>query len=63
MVEHTLMYAVVGTRDIVARGLAQFVEQTGVDEVIATGHIYDHAARLHSFEILAEAAALNPLPR
>ena len=31
-----------------------FVERTGVDEVILTGHIYDHAARLRSFELVAE---------
>ncbi len=54
MVEHTLQYAIVGTRDGVARGLAEFVERTGVDEVIVAGHIYDHAARLHSFEIVAD---------
>lgn len=54
MVEHTLMYTIVGTHETVARNLASFIERTGVDEVIATGHIYDHEARLHSFEILAE---------
>ncbi len=63
MVEHSLMYTIVGTRDMVTRGLAQFAERTGVDEVIATGNMYDHRARLHSFEILADAATLNPIPR
>lgn len=55
MVEHMLMYTIVGTRDVVARDLASFIDRTGVDEVIVTGHIYDHAARLHSFEIVADA--------
>ncbi len=59
MVEHSLMYTIVGTREMVARGLAKFVERTGVDEVIATGHIFDHRARLRSYEILADAATLN----
>jgi hypothetical protein len=63
MVEHSLMYTLIGTGDMVARGLTQLVERTGVNEVIATGSIYDHQARLHSFEILADAAALNPIPR
>ncbi|MBV8656118.1 MAG: MsnO8 family LLM class oxidoreductase, partial [Candidatus Eremiobacteraeota bacterium] len=64
MVDHSLMHTIVGTPDMVERGLAQFVERTGVDEVIATGHIYDHRARLNSFEILAEAiSGRNPRSR
>ena len=54
MLEHALHYAILGTRDGVARGLADFIERTGVDEVIVAGTIYDHAARLHSFEIVAD---------
>ncbi len=56
MVEQTLRYAIVGTRDTVVRGVASFVQHTNVDEVIVTGMIYDHAARLRSFEIAAQAA-------
>ncbi len=54
MVEHTLTYTIAGTRETVARDLAEFVDCTDVDEVIVTGHMYDHGARLHSFEILAD---------
>ena len=54
MVDHTLMYTIVGTRETVGRDLAAFIDRTGIDEAIVTGHIYDHAARLHSFEILAD---------
>jgi hypothetical protein len=32
-----------------------FVRATGVDELMTTAMIYDHAARLRSFELLAEA--------
>jgi hypothetical protein len=31
-----------------------FLEETGADEIIATAQIYDHAARLHSFELAAQ---------
>ncbi len=45
-----------GSRDTVRRGLAGFIERTGVDEVIVASAIYDHAARLRSYEIVAEVA-------
>jgi len=53
MVESTLMYAIVGGPQTVARRLKTFIEQTGVDEVIVTGQTFDHGARLRSFEIVA----------
>ena len=37
-------------------GIAAFAARTGADELILTGQIYDHAARLRSFEIAAAAA-------
>ncbi|MFN4090795.1 MAG: LLM class flavin-dependent oxidoreductase [Alphaproteobacteria bacterium] len=55
MVAQALACAVVGDPDQVRRGLADFVERTGADEIMATGQIYDHAARVRSFEILADA--------
>jgi luciferase family oxidoreductase group 1 len=51
-----LATAVVGSPETVRQGLAAFVEQHAPDEVIVTAQIHDHAARIHSFEILAEAA-------
>jgi alkanesulfonate monooxygenase SsuD/methylene tetrahydromethanopterin reductase-like flavin-dependent oxidoreductase (luciferase family) len=54
MVAHSLAYAVVGGPDTVKRGLAEFIAGTGVDELMVTAQIYDHAARLRSFEIAAE---------
>lgn len=45
--------SVVGSRDAVRRGLEAIVEATGADELMLTGQIYDHGARLRSFEILA----------
>jgi luciferase family oxidoreductase group 1 len=43
----------VGSRETVARGLNRFVEETAADEVMVAAAIYDHAARLRSYEILA----------
>jgi len=43
----------VGSPETVARGLLKLIDVTQPDEIIATGHIYDHAARLRSFELLA----------
>ncbi|HEX2735330.1 MAG TPA: LLM class flavin-dependent oxidoreductase [Polyangiaceae bacterium] len=46
-------YAVVGNPQTVRQGVADFVSATRVDEVMTTAMIFDHAARLRSFEILA----------
>jgi luciferase family oxidoreductase group 1 len=43
-----------GSPDIVRRGLSEFAERTGVDEIIVASAIYDHAARLRSYEIVAD---------
>ncbi len=56
MVDRSLACRVVGGPEAVRRGLAEFVRQTGPDEVMITGNIFDHQARLHSFEIAAQAA-------
>jgi hypothetical protein len=34
--------------------LAAFIAETGVDEIMITAQIFDHAARLRSFEIAAD---------
>jgi len=50
----TLLVSVVGSPETVERGLLKFVQVTQPDEIIATTHIYDHAVRLRSFELLAD---------
>jgi len=52
---HMLTYAVVGGPETVRAGLRRFIELTAADEVMVTGSVYDHAARLRSFAIVAEA--------
>jgi luciferase family oxidoreductase group 1 len=44
----------VGSSDTVRSGLGRFVADTGADEVIVAAAIYEHAARLRSYELLAE---------
>lgn len=44
----------VGRPDLVHRQLRQFAERTGVDEIIVASAIHDHAARLRSYEMLAD---------
>jgi luciferase family oxidoreductase group 1 len=45
----------VGTRETITEGLAAFIQETQADELMISGHIFDHAARLRSFSIAAEA--------
>jgi len=54
-VEHALRHAIVGSPDTVRRGLDAFIRLTAADELMVTGHIYDHAARLRSLELVADA--------
>ena len=44
----------IGSPETVRRRFQELLEQTRADEIIATAQIYDHAARLHSFEIATE---------
>ncbi|GAA5787177.1 LLM class flavin-dependent oxidoreductase [Chitiniphilus shinanonensis] len=53
-VAHALACAVVGSPETVRQGLADFIADTGADELMVTGQIHDHAARLRSFEIVAQ---------
>ncbi|BCG61537.1 LLM class flavin-dependent oxidoreductase [Paenibacillus sp. URB8-2] len=47
-------YAVVGDKAAVRERMQQILEETEADEWIIASQIYDHAARLRSYEILAE---------
>ena len=62
-----LSCSVVGSPEAVRAGLGALVEQTGADELIVAAAIYDHGARIRSYEILAEVvqtggANLRDLP-
>jgi luciferase family oxidoreductase group 1 len=44
-----------GSKETITNDLQQFLDQTQVDEIMATAHIFDHQARLRSYGLLAEA--------
>jgi luciferase family oxidoreductase group 1 len=52
-VSSRLLRSFVGSADTARSGLAQFAEETAADELIVASAIYDHAARLRSYELLA----------
>jgi len=54
ILEQTLSSAIVGDQDTVRRGLDDFTDRTGTNELMVTSQIFDHAARLRSFEIVAQ---------
>jgi luciferase family oxidoreductase group 1 len=53
MLDDVLACAAIGAPDTVLGRLAELVGRTGADELILTSQIYDHRARLRSFEIAA----------
>jgi alkanesulfonate monooxygenase SsuD/methylene tetrahydromethanopterin reductase-like flavin-dependent oxidoreductase (luciferase family) len=48
-------YTFSGSKSTLKKQLTAFIEDTGIDELMATGHIYDQQAKLKSFSILYEA--------
>ena len=55
MASDSLLVSVVGSPETVRKGLARFVDVTNPDELMIAGLIYDQAARLRSYEIVAES--------
>ncbi|MET3114469.1 luciferase family oxidoreductase group 1 [Pedobacter sp. CG_S7] len=53
-VNQMLSCTFVGSKDTIAEDLQAFLDQTQVDEIMATSHIFEHQARLHSYELLAD---------
>jgi luciferase family oxidoreductase group 1 len=52
-----LARSIVGAPDTVRAGIAALVAETGADELMVVSDVYDHGARLHSFELMAAANA------
>jgi len=55
LVDSRMAIAAVGGPDTVRLRLEQVLQATGADELIFVSDLYDHASRLRSFEIAAEA--------
>ena len=51
-----LSCTVVGGPETIRQGVQELVKRTGADELIVAAAIYDHTARLRSYEILSEVA-------
>jgi luciferase family oxidoreductase group 1 len=52
-VDQRLKYSFVGGPATVKKNLESFLKQTQVEEIMAVSHIYEHLARLRSYEILS----------
>lgn len=55
MVDQALACSAAGSPETVRRELKGFIERYAPDEIILTGQIHDHGARLRSFEIAADS--------
>lgn len=53
LLDQVLSCAAIGSPDTVQHALQDFIEQTGADELMITSQIFDHNARLRSYEITA----------
>ncbi|KQS57637.1 hypothetical protein ASG17_02710 [Brevundimonas sp. Leaf363] len=52
-----LKYSAIGAKETVRERIAQFIAQTGVDELMVTGMMFDLKDRVRSLEITAEVRA------
>ncbi|WP_421565793.1 LLM class flavin-dependent oxidoreductase [Ochrobactrum sp. EDr1-4] len=57
LVRQMLSCRVVGGPETVDKGIREFAERTGADELMVTGMIYDHQKRLRSYEIVSNSMA------
>ena len=55
--QHMLARSIVGSPVTVRAGIDALVAETQVDELIVVSDVFEHAARLRSFELIAGAAA------
>jgi luciferase family oxidoreductase group 1 len=53
ILDQTLGRAVVGSPETIRARLESFAQETGADELMVTSQIFDHEARLRSFEIVS----------
>jgi len=53
MLGQVMSCSAIGSRDTVAREMEAFIARTGADELMITSQVFEHAARLRSYEITA----------
>jgi len=54
IIDNVMSCSAIGAPDTVAGQLQAFIAHTGADELMITSSMYDHAARLHSYQLTAE---------
>jgi luciferase family oxidoreductase group 1 len=54
-VNQMLAYAFIGSVETIKKKMQVFVDESQIDEVMVTSHIYDHQAKLKSYRLFAEA--------
>jgi luciferase family oxidoreductase group 1 len=62
MLDQLFACSAIGAPATVAEQIRAFVERTGADELMITSQIFDHPARLRSFEIAAGLIGAEPAP-
>jgi len=55
--EQVLECSAIGSPETVKRSIEAFIARTAADELILASHIYDHAARVRAYEIVAEVTS------
>ena len=55
LLDQVLPYSAIGAPETITRALHDFITRTGADELMITSQTFDHAARLRSYEITAQA--------
>ncbi len=53
-IDHMMRMSLVGSPATIREGLTTLLAETGADELIVAAQIHDHAARLRSYELLAQ---------
>jgi len=51
---HMLKYSIVGSAETVRRELEEFVKLTNADELMIVTSIYDHSARVRSYQVISD---------
>ena len=54
---HMLKYSIIGSPETVRKELDSFVELTHADELMIVTSLYDHPARVKSYELVTNIAA------
>lgn len=54
LINQMLALSFIGSPESIKESLQEFVDQSQVDELMVISNIYDHKAKLHSYQLLAE---------